>query len=111
MNTRDFDYFLTLTKTGNFSQTAEKFAVSQPTITTAIKRLEDYFHAQLIIRDRRHHDISVTPAGEQLAAHAAIILNQLTLAQQDIAWDKKPKSALVFLQSSVVICFLRLRPI
>ncbi|MFC2676775.1 MAG: LysR family transcriptional regulator, partial [Lacticaseibacillus rhamnosus] len=36
MNTRDFDYFLTLTKTGNFSQTAEKFAVSQPTITTAI---------------------------------------------------------------------------
>ena len=91
MNTRDFDYFLSLTKTGNFSQTAEKFAVSQPTITTAIKRLEDYFHAQLIIRDRRHHDISVTPAGEQLAAHAAIILNQLTLAQQDIAWEKKTK--------------------
>ncbi|MEE6739212.1 LysR family transcriptional regulator, partial [Lacticaseibacillus paracasei] len=47
MNTRDFEYFLALTQTRNFSQTAEQFAVSQPTITTAIKRLEDSFQAQL----------------------------------------------------------------
>lgn len=91
MNTRDFEYFLELTDTRNFSQTAEKFAVSQPTITAAIKRLEDHFQAQLIIRDRRHHEISVTPAGEQLASHAAIILQQLDLANQDIAWDQKSK--------------------
>lgn len=91
MNTRDFEYFLVLTQTRNFSQTAEQFAVSQPTITTAIKRLEDSFQAQLIIRDRRHHDIGVTSAGKQLAAHAQVILQQLTLAQQEIAWDQTNK--------------------
>ncbi|WP_424320841.1 LysR family transcriptional regulator [Lacticaseibacillus chiayiensis] len=91
MNTRDFEYFLGLTATRNFSQTAEDFAVSQPTITAAIKRLEDYFQAQLVIRDRRHHDVSVTPAGEQLASHATILLHQLSLAKQDIAWDQKSK--------------------
>ncbi|BDZ30419.1 LysR substrate-binding domain-containing protein [Lactiplantibacillus sp. WILCCON 0030] len=84
MNTKDLDYFHQLILQKNFSKVATFFNVSQPTITTAIKRLETEFNTKLIIRDRVHNELSPTASGEQLAEHAAIILRQLTIAKQEI---------------------------
>jgi len=84
MNTKDLDYFRQLIKQKNFSQVATFFNVSQPTITTAVKRLETEFGAQLVIRDRVHHKLTITPSGQQLAEHAEHILRELTVAHQEI---------------------------
>lgn len=85
MNTKDLAYFDRLTKLKNFSQVAAEFGVTQPTITTAIKRLETEFATKLFLRDRVHHDLTVTASGQQLAVHAAAILADLDLAHQEIA--------------------------
>jgi Transcriptional regulator len=50
MNTRDLEYFVKLVEIKNFSQVAAHFSVTQPTITMALKRLEDQFTIQLIQR-------------------------------------------------------------
>lgn len=85
MNTKDLDYFQQLILQKNFSKVAAFFGVTQPTITTAIKRLETEFETKLVIRDRVHNDIQITPSGEQLAIHAQIVLSELTLAHQELA--------------------------
>jgi len=85
MNTKDLDYFQQLILQKNFSKVAALFGVTQPTITTAIKRLETEFETKLVIRDRVHNDIQITPSGEQLAIHAQVVLSELTLAHQELA--------------------------
>ncbi|NLR09972.1 MULTISPECIES: LysR family transcriptional regulator [Lactobacillaceae] len=84
MNTKDLAYFDRLIKLKNFSQVAAEFGVTQPTITTAIKRLEADFGAKLVLRDRVHNDLTVTASGQQLTIHAAAILRKLDLAHQEI---------------------------
>lgn len=48
MNIRDFEYFHQLVKEKNFSKVAQKFSVSQPTVTLAIKRLEEEFETTFL---------------------------------------------------------------
>lgn len=67
MNTKDLAYFDRLIKLKNFSQVALEFGVTQPTITTAIKRLETDFGSKLVLRDRVHNTLTVTASGQQLA--------------------------------------------
>lgn len=84
MNTKDLKYFHELVKQKNFSKVADFFGVSQPTISQAIKRLEDEFAAKLFDRDRSHGELHVTVAGQQLDHHVGTILNELTVAHADI---------------------------
>lgn len=91
MNTRDLEYFEALTKIKNFSQVAAQFGVTQPTITMALKRLETHFGIQLIDRDQSHARITVTPAGETLAAHVRVITAELTAAEAELARARSGK--------------------
>lgn len=85
MNTKDLNYFHELVKQKNFSKVADYFHVSQPTISQAIKRLEDEFNTKLFDRDRSHGQLHVTVTGKQLDRHVLSILNELDVAQADIA--------------------------
>ena len=85
MNIKDIKYYCALVKTKNFSKVAEQFSVSQPTITLAIKRLEKAFDTTFFIRDQSHRELRITEAGQQFFLHAQVILNELTVARQEIA--------------------------
>lgn len=84
MNTKDLKYFHSLVKNKNFSAVAEEFNVSQPTISMAIRRLEDAFQTTLFTRDQGRHHLSVTLSGQQLDEHVQAILDHLTVAQNSI---------------------------
>ena len=73
MYLHDFEYFNQLILQKSFSKVAEYFHVSQPTISSAIKRLETELNTTLVIRDRSHNELIVTPSGEQFANHVATI--------------------------------------
>lgn len=64
MNIKDLNYFHLLVQLKSFTEVAKKLQVSQPTVTYAIKRLEDELGKELIIRDQAHRLVSVTPAGK-----------------------------------------------
>ncbi|MGV0168207.1 LysR family transcriptional regulator [Furfurilactobacillus sp. WILCCON 0119] len=88
MNTRDLEYFMAVANQQNFSAVAAQFNVSQPTITVAIKRLEKEFGDVLVQRDRTHALAKLTTAGVILQTRAEIMLQNLTLAQREIAQSR-----------------------
>ncbi|MGX4645198.1 LysR family transcriptional regulator [Holzapfeliella sp. JNUCC 80] len=84
MNLKHLAYFQEIIIQKNFSKVAEKFEVSQPTITTAIKNLEKEFGTALLVRDRIHNTVNPTPSGLQLAEHAKVVLHEIEVAHQEI---------------------------
>ena len=60
-------YFLALAETLNFTRAAEKCHVTQPTLTQAIKRLEEELGGPLIYREGRYSRL--TKLGQSLRTH------------------------------------------
>lgn len=60
----DLDAFLSVAETGSFRQSAEQLHVSQPTISTRIRHLEDVLMVKLFHRTTRR--VVITDAGERL---------------------------------------------
>ncbi|CAH0417793.1 LysR family transcriptional regulator [Periweissella ghanensis] len=84
MYLHDFEYFNQLILQKSFSKVAAYFNVSQPTISSAIKRLENELDTTLVIRDRSHNELIVTPSGQQFAQHVATILNEWRVSKAEI---------------------------
>lgn len=89
LNTKDLKYYHKLIQLKNFSKVAQEFNVTQPTITNAIKRLEEEFQTNFFIRDQSHHELTVTTNGLQFDQHVQTILNELEIAAKDIANAKQ----------------------
>lgn len=75
MNLRALQYFVTLADLRHFSKAAEACFVSQPTLSTQIKKLEEELGVQLIERSPRN--VMLTPAGEEIAARAQRVLTDI----------------------------------
>lgn len=85
MNTRDLQYFAMLVKLKNYTQVAKYFNVSQPSITQAIRRLEQEFDTKLVRKDRVHRDEMITRSGQLLYEKALAINKKIDIAHQEIA--------------------------
>ena len=84
MNLKDFQYFQELAKLNSFTAVAQSFKVSQPTITYAVKRLEDYFNCDLFIKDPSHRSVILTQQGQTLAQHIEHILEEVSQSKKEI---------------------------
>ncbi|PWG00191.1 LysR family transcriptional regulator [Levilactobacillus bambusae] len=84
MNTRDLEYFLSLTELKNFTAVSKRFGVSQPTITTAVKRLEEHYQTKLINRTTNQKEMEVTRAGEILSNRAKEVLQTLRVTETEL---------------------------
>jgi LysR family hydrogen peroxide-inducible transcriptional activator len=73
MTLRELRYLVALADRGHFGRAAEECCVSQPTLSTQIKKLEGYLGVILIERNAR--SFSFTPIGEELAAKARGIVS------------------------------------
>lgn len=91
MNLKDLEYFQRLVKERNYTKVAEAFHVSQPTITYAVKRLEEELGTELIQRDQSHKQIVITQAGRILSTHISAILKELYVAVTEISRLKDEK--------------------
>jgi len=72
MNLRALQYFVTLADLKHFSKAADACFVSQPTLSTQIRKLEEELGIQLVERSPRN--IMLTPAGEEIAQRARQVL-------------------------------------
>lgn len=66
MTTQQMEYFLALAQKLNFSAVAERFFITQPTLSRQISNLENELNVPLFIR--RNNAVFLTPAGERLYA-------------------------------------------
>ncbi len=82
MNIDDLTTFITLTKTRNFTQTANKLFVAQSTVTSRINELEKKLNVKLFLRNNRM--VELTPAGHQFLEYAEKIIEITEKAVSEI---------------------------
>jgi DNA-binding transcriptional LysR family regulator len=72
---RQLTYFIAAGETGSVTLAAERVAISQPSISTAISHLEREFGVQLFVR---HHaqGLSLTPIGRTMLVEAKKLVDQ-----------------------------------
>ncbi len=74
MNLRDLTYLVAVADHRHFGRAAEACFVSQPTLSTQVKKLERELGVELVERNPRQ--IMLTPAGEQVVERARVMLKQ-----------------------------------
>jgi len=80
MNVNDLRYLVALAQERHFSRAAERCHVAQPTMSIAIRKLEEELGAPLFERGRG--EIRPTPFGEAIVAQARVVLNEYEALRQ-----------------------------
>ncbi len=75
MNFRALQYFVTLAELRHFTRAADACFVSQPTLSTQIKKLEEELGVQLV--ERAPRKVMLTPVGLEVAERARSVLRDL----------------------------------
>jgi LysR family transcriptional regulator, hydrogen peroxide-inducible genes activator len=84
MNLRDLRYLVAVAEHRHFGRAADACFVSQPTLSTQIKKLEDELGVILI--ERTNRQVMLTPVGERIVAQAQRVLrevNQMVLMAEE----------------------------
>ncbi len=80
----DLTYFIAVAHHSNLSRASEALGISQPSLTLAMRRLEETVGTPLLVRHKR--GVNLTKAGEQLLAHARELLQRWeTIKSQALA--------------------------
>jgi LysR family hydrogen peroxide-inducible transcriptional activator len=80
MNLRDLKYLIAVAETHHFGKAAERCFVSQPTLSGQIKKLEQELDVTLF--ERTNRSVTITPIGEQILAHARLLMEQSEMIRQ-----------------------------
>ncbi|HEY0107422.1 MAG TPA: LysR family transcriptional regulator [Rhizomicrobium sp.] len=87
MLVRHLAYFVTLARERHFARAAEASNVAQPTLSAAIRKLEEDLEARLVIRN--HHFVGLTPEGERVLAWGRQILTDYNSLREDLSRLRK----------------------
>jgi LysR family hydrogen peroxide-inducible transcriptional activator len=82
MTLTELRYIVTLAQEQHFGRAADRCFVSQPTLSIAVKKLEDELGVTLFERSKSR--VQTTPLGDRIVAQAQLVLEQ-TAAIKDIA--------------------------
>jgi DNA-binding transcriptional LysR family regulator len=83
MMVRHLSYFVTLARERHFARAADACNVAQPTLSAAIRKLEEDLGARLVIRGPRF--AGLTPEGERVLAWARQILSDYASLREDLS--------------------------
>ncbi|MEQ6856902.1 LysR family transcriptional regulator [Lysinibacillus capsici] len=75
MDIKQLHYFIAVSEQMNFSKAAEKLHISQPSLSNAIKKLEQEIGSPLLERNTRN--LQLTEAGELLFERAKVIVKNM----------------------------------
>ncbi len=93
MNIRAIQYLVTLAEVRHFSRAAERCHVSQPTLSTQIRKLEEELGVQLVERNPRQ--VMLTAVGEEIVVRARTILAEVDAMRAIARRSRDPHSGTV----------------
>ena len=91
MNLRDLEYLVAVDEHRHFGRAAEACYVSQPTLSTQLKKLEAELGVELVERNPRQ--VLLTSAGERVVEHARAILREAGTIRELAQSFSDPESA------------------
>lgn len=74
MTLQELRYIVALADTGHFGKAAEACYISQSTLSTQIKKLEDFLG--VVLFDRSLKQVTLTPVGREIVASARLMLDE-----------------------------------
>lgn len=80
MTLNELRYIVAVARERHFGHAAEACFISQPTLSVAVKKLEEELGVSLF--ERRKGEVSVTPIGEQIVAQAQRVLEEASSIRQ-----------------------------
>ncbi|MBP1968164.1 DNA-binding transcriptional LysR family regulator [Virgibacillus natechei] len=87
MKIEDYALLLSLNKIGTIRGTAKSILISQPAVTQRLKYIEDYFGQAIFIRTPKR--LVLTPSGEMILSHAALVIDQEQKIKNALAESSK----------------------
>ncbi|MBW8312539.1 MAG: LysR family transcriptional regulator [Rhizobium sp.] len=93
MNLRDLRYLVALADLRHFGRAAEACHVSQPTLSTQIRKLEEELGVSLVERAPRH--VMLTPAGQDIAQRARRVLAEVEQMRETARRTADPEAGSV----------------
>ncbi len=91
MTLTELKYIVAVARHKHFGNAAEACFVAQPTLSVAVKKLED--ELGVVIFERGGAEISVTPLGAQIVAQAERVLEQTAAIKELARQNKDPLAA------------------
>ncbi len=82
MDLRQLRYFIAIVEQGSFSKAAEFLNVAQPALSLHVRNLESELGCALLFRSPQ--GVVATEAGEILVRNARVIIDQFSIARQEI---------------------------
>tara|TARA_R110002072_G_scaffold6364_4_gene37523 strand:+ start:12113 stop:13024 length:912 start_codon:yes stop_codon:yes gene_type:complete len=74
MTLSEFRYIVAVAKELHFGRAAKRCFVSQPTLSVAVKKIEDELGVTLF--ERHQHEVTITPIGQVIISQAEVVLNE-----------------------------------
>ena len=90
MTLTELKYIVAVARERHFGRAAEACFVSQPTLSVAVKKLEDELDLKLF--ERGTVEVSVTPLGEQIVRQAQLVIEQAAAIKEIAKLGKDPLS-------------------
>jgi DNA-binding transcriptional LysR family regulator len=101
MNLRDLKYFIALAEHLHFGRAAAASFVSQPTLSTQVRKLEEELGVVLV--ERAPRKVMLTPAGRDVAVRARRIVADVEQMREAARRSKDPESgSLPCLRSAII---------
>ena len=88
MTLTELKYIVAVAREKHFGKAAEACFVSQPTLSVAIKKLEDELEVRLF--ERSANEVTVTPLGEEIVRQAQSVLEQAAAIKEIAKRGKDP---------------------
>lgn len=88
MTLTELRYVAAVARERHFGRAASACFVSQPTLSAGVKRLED--ELEVVLFERRQHEVKLTPVGRRVVAQADLVLQQAQLIKSMAAAGKDP---------------------
>lgn len=82
MTIRHLKIFITVAQCGSMNTAAKELFLSQPTISQAIRELEEYYDTRLF--DRLSRRLHITPAGQELLHNAYQVVDQFQQLERNM---------------------------
>lgn len=91
MDIRVFKTFLAVAQYRHFGRAAETLYITQAAVSARIKQLEEFYSAQLIIREK--NNLRLTPAGDALLSHAHLMVSQMEQSKLSLSIANHQKTS------------------
>ena len=87
MTIRHLKIFLQVADTGKMSAAAKNLFMTQPSVSQAIRELEEHYHTLLF--ERLSNKLYITESGKQLYTYAKMTVEQFDFLEEKMAYKNR----------------------